>query len=137
MESIYAAKPWMKHYDKHVPEKLEHPTMAYADVLRKAFEEVPLRVAVHYMGTEIPCRKLDELSNQFAHFLIARGCRPGDPDSRSGDDQLQGRRQSHAGRPINVKIDTASPCLIMCAGGTTGAPKVIQFMTALPMSAVG
>ncbi|HQP29581.1 MAG TPA: AMP-binding protein [Syntrophales bacterium] len=78
MESIYAAKPWMKHYDKHVPEKLEYPTMAYADVLRKAFEEVPSRVAVHYMGTEIPYRKLDELSNQFAHFLMAKGCRPGD-----------------------------------------------------------
>ncbi len=78
MKSIYAAKPWLKHYDKNVPEKLEYHKMAYADVLRKAFREVPSRVAVHYMGTDISYLKLDELSNQFANFLIAKGCRPGD-----------------------------------------------------------
>jgi len=78
MGNTYAAKPWLKQYDKHVPEKLAYPAMACADVLRKAFQEVPSRVAVHYMGTEISYSKMDELSNQFAHFLIANGCSPGD-----------------------------------------------------------
>jgi long-chain acyl-CoA synthetase len=78
MESVYAVKPWLKHYDKNVPEKLEYPTMAYADALRKAFQEVPSRIAVHYMGTAITYRELDGMSNQFARFLMAKGCRPGD-----------------------------------------------------------
>jgi len=78
MEAVYAAKPWLVHYDKTVPEKLEYPSMSYADALRKAFREVPSRTAVHYMGTAISYRELDELSNRFARFLIAKGCRPGD-----------------------------------------------------------
>ncbi|NPU85243.1 MAG: AMP-binding protein [Syntrophaceae bacterium] len=78
MEDVYAAKPWLKHYDKTVPEKLEYPSLAYADALKKAFREVPSRVAVHYMGTAITYRELDGLSNQFARFLIEAGCRPGD-----------------------------------------------------------
>ncbi|HOG07702.1 MAG: AMP-binding protein [Syntrophales bacterium] len=78
MEDAYAAKPWLKHYDKNVPEKLDYPSMAYADALRKAFRDFPERVAVHYMGTAIPYRDLDAFSNQFARFLTAKGCRPGD-----------------------------------------------------------
>ena len=214
MESIYASKPWLKHYDKHVPEKLAYPTMAYADVLRKAFEEVPSRIAVHYMGTEISYRQLDELSNQFANFLIARGCCPGDtvgshlpniPAAYIGSAGIQKAGCVFTGvsplltaeelvyqlndsgakvlitadvlfpvamkavgetkvevvvvasvfddlpqeipvspvtpipgvetisfkdaigampaDPVNVKIDPASPCLMMYTGGTTGAPK--------------
>jgi acyl-CoA synthetase (AMP-forming)/AMP-acid ligase II len=78
MEDVYAAKPWLKHYDKTVPEKLDYPTLSYADALKKAFREVPSRVAVHYMGTEITYRELDGLSNRFARFLMETGCRPGD-----------------------------------------------------------
>ncbi len=78
MEDVYAAKPWLKHYDKNVPEKLDYPSLAYADVLKKAFREVPSRVAVHYMGREITYRELDGLSNRFARFLMETGCRPGD-----------------------------------------------------------
>ena len=78
MDSVYAVKPWLKHYDKNVPEKLEYPTMAYADAIRKAFQEVPSRIAVHYMGAAITYRELDGMSNQLARFLIAKGCRPGD-----------------------------------------------------------
>jgi len=78
MEDVYAAKPWLKHYDKNVPEKLDYPSLAYADVLKKAFREVPTRVAVHYMGREITYRELDGLSNRFARFLMETGCRSGD-----------------------------------------------------------
>jgi len=78
MGNAYAAKPWLKHYDREVPERLEYPSISYADALRKAFREVPERVAIHYMGTAISYRELDGLSNRFARFLIDRGCRPGD-----------------------------------------------------------
>jgi acyl-CoA synthetase (AMP-forming)/AMP-acid ligase II len=78
MGSVYAVKPWLKHYDKNVPKKLEYHKMAYADALRKAFQEVPCRVALIYMEKAITYRELDDLSNRFARFLIEKGCRPGD-----------------------------------------------------------
>lgn len=78
MKSVYAAKPWLKHYDKTVPEKLQYPEIAYADFIKKAFQEVPSRVALHYMGRAITYRELDGLTNQFARFLIKQGCQPGD-----------------------------------------------------------
>jgi len=78
MESVYSMKLWLKHYDKNVPEKLEYPNITYSDALRKAFQEVPSRVAVQYMGTAITYCELDGMSNQLARFLIAKGCRPGD-----------------------------------------------------------
>lgn len=78
MDDAYAAKPWLKHYDRTVPEKLAYPSISYAELLKKAFREVPSRVAVQYMGRDIPYAELDELSNRFARFLIGKGCRPGD-----------------------------------------------------------
>ncbi|NPU83460.1 MAG: AMP-binding protein [Syntrophaceae bacterium] len=78
MDDVYAARPWLRNYDRAVPEKLEYPSISYADALRKAFQEVPSRVALLYMGTEITYRELDELSDRFARFLIETGCRPGD-----------------------------------------------------------
>jgi acyl-CoA synthetase (AMP-forming)/AMP-acid ligase II len=78
MEDAYAAKPWLRHYDPAVPEKLAYPSIPYAELLRKVFREVPTRVAVHYLGTAITYRELDDLSSRLARFLIEKGCRPGD-----------------------------------------------------------
>ncbi len=78
MSDVYEAKPWLNHYDQSIPKKLEYPAVSYAEALQKAFQEVPSRVALIYVGTEITYRELDELSNRFARFLIEAGCRPGD-----------------------------------------------------------
>ncbi|HOI72852.1 MAG TPA: AMP-binding protein [Syntrophales bacterium] len=78
MSDVYAAKPWLNHYDQSIPKKLEYPDISYAEALQKAFQEVPSRVALIYVGTEITYRELDEQSNRFARFLIETGCRPGD-----------------------------------------------------------
>lgn len=78
MEDVYAKKPWLKFYDREVPPHLTYPSSTYGDFIRRAFDGVPDRVALHYLGTSITYRQLDLLSNQFARFLISRGCATGD-----------------------------------------------------------
>ena len=79
MADVYASKPWLKSYDKHVPPTItDYPQMSCAEAMREAFEDVPDRMAINYMGTSISFREFDAYSNQFARFLIHQGCRPGD-----------------------------------------------------------
>jgi long-chain acyl-CoA synthetase len=78
MEEAYASKPWLKFYDQHVPPSLSYPQISFADYIRQAFDGFPDRVALYYLGTAITYRQLDALSNQFARFLIANGCKAGD-----------------------------------------------------------
>jgi long-chain acyl-CoA synthetase len=79
MDDVYSSKPWLKSYDKHVPPTItDYPQMSCAEAMREAFNGVPDRMALNYMGTSISFREFDTYSNQFAHFLIHQGCRPGD-----------------------------------------------------------
>jgi long-chain acyl-CoA synthetase len=79
MDDVYASKPWLKSYDKHVPPTItDYPQMSCAEAMREAFDGVPDRMALNYMGAGISFREFDTYSSQFAHFLISQGCRPGD-----------------------------------------------------------
>jgi len=79
MDDVYASKPWLKSYDKHVPPTIiDYPQMSCAEAMREAFDGVPDRVAINYMGTSISFHEFDTYSSQFTHFLIDQGCRPGD-----------------------------------------------------------
>ena len=78
MSDPYAAKPWLKYYDEHVPPSLEYPAKTYAQVFHEATTNIPTRVAVYYMGRGITYHELDNLSNRFAHFIKTCGLAPGD-----------------------------------------------------------
>ncbi len=78
MSDIYSMKPWLKFYDKNVKPALEYPRISYAQYAREAFEKLPNRVALYYLGKNIKYRDLDIFSNRFAHFLIENGCHAGD-----------------------------------------------------------
>jgi acyl-CoA synthetase (AMP-forming)/AMP-acid ligase II len=78
MSDPYTAKPWLKHYDKHVPHSLDYPAKTYAEVFREAATYIPTKVAVYYMGKGITYHELDNLSNRFANFLQKSGLKPGD-----------------------------------------------------------
>ena len=79
MDDVYSCKPWLKSYDKHVPPTItDYPQMSCAEAMREAFDGVPDRMALNYMGTSISFREFDTYSSQFAHFLIHQGCCPGD-----------------------------------------------------------
>jgi len=78
MSDPYARKPWLKHYDSHVPEHLEYPRKTYPQMFREGTMERPAGVALYYLGREITFHELDTLSNRFAHFLKQHGLKPGD-----------------------------------------------------------
>ena len=79
MDDVYSSKPWLKSYDKHVPPTItDYPQISCAEAMREAFDGVPDRMALNYMGTSISFREFDTYSNQIAHFLISQGCRAGD-----------------------------------------------------------
>ncbi|HEY9162167.1 MAG TPA: AMP-binding protein [Desulfomonilia bacterium] len=77
MNDAYSKKPWISSYDKEVPESLEYPDVSYQDFIRDAFDKMPDRAALHYMGRMFSYRELDNLSNRFAHFLEEEGSAPG------------------------------------------------------------
>jgi long-chain acyl-CoA synthetase len=74
----YSLKPWLKHYDAHVPANLAYPWMSFIDMARKCFREVPDRAAMVYIDTVISFKELDVMSNKFASFLLDRGIKQGD-----------------------------------------------------------
>jgi long-chain acyl-CoA synthetase len=78
MKDSDAKKPWLVSYDKDVPATMEYPNVSYAEFIRDAFESLPGRVALHYMGKGFTFRELDGLSNRFAHFLLEAGSAAGD-----------------------------------------------------------
>ena len=78
MSDAYSSKPWLKFYDKHVPENMEYPEKVYPEIFQETVEMVPERVAVYYMGKGITFRELDILSNKFAHYLKAKRVKPGE-----------------------------------------------------------
>jgi len=78
MENMYDKKPWLKFYDKGVPYSLKYPSMSYGDYVRRSFDTFTDRIALYYMDGSMTYRELDKLSNQFAHFIISRGCKAGD-----------------------------------------------------------
>jgi len=78
MSDPYTAKPWLKHFDEHVPHSLDYPEKTYAEVFREAAAYIPTKVAVYYMGRGITYHELDNLSNRFARFLKKNGLNPGD-----------------------------------------------------------
>ena len=78
MDDPYAHKPWLKHYDNHVPQTLNYLNKTYAELYREATSHIPARIALYYMGRGITYHELDKLSNRFAHFLIKNGLKPGD-----------------------------------------------------------
>ena len=78
MSDPYAAKPWLKHYDDHVPHSLNYSDKTYAEVFREATTHIPSRTAIYYMGRGITYHEIDKLSNRFAHFLKQSGLEPGD-----------------------------------------------------------
>ena len=78
MNDPYALKPWLKHYDDHVPHSLNYSNKTYAELFREATTHIPSRTAVYYIGRGITYHELDKLSNRFAHFLKKSGLKPGD-----------------------------------------------------------
>lgn len=78
MNDPYASKPWLKHYDKHISDKLTYTNKLYSDLFSEAVGKVRNRVAIYYHGLPVTYDQLDKMSNKFANFLNAQGAKQGD-----------------------------------------------------------
>ena len=77
-DGFYASKPWLKHYDKHVPEYLEYENKPFNLKFREVVERVGDNPALVYMDNILTFGEVDELSNRLAAFFIDIGLGPDD-----------------------------------------------------------
>ncbi len=77
-DEVYASKPWLKHYDDHVPEFLEYEDKPYNVKFKEAVERVGDNIALIYMDTILTFKDVDRLSNQLAAYFLEIGLKPDD-----------------------------------------------------------
>ncbi|HEV8636722.1 MAG TPA: long-chain fatty acid--CoA ligase [Chloroflexota bacterium] len=76
--SVYAERPWTRHYDPGVPSTLTYPETTLPDLLLERVGEHPERPAVIFYNRVLTYRRLAEASQRFAAALAGLGVRPGD-----------------------------------------------------------
>ena len=76
---MYAERFWKKNWDEGVedlaPEDYE---TTFVQMIKQAFDEVPDKTALGYLGVDISFSELDHYANQFACMLIENGFQKGD-----------------------------------------------------------
>jgi long-chain acyl-CoA synthetase len=78
MTDPYASKPWVAHYDAHVPPSLQYAEETLPQLLRAVARRVADRPALHFMGRSLTFAELDGVAERAARYLIDRGVRPGE-----------------------------------------------------------
>jgi len=74
----YLAKPWLRYYQKGVPDTVDVPLESIPQAFDKATERAPGRRAVVFYGREISYRELRDATDRFACALADLGVRKGD-----------------------------------------------------------
>ena len=76
---MYADRFWKKNWDEGVKdlEPNEFET-TYVKLIEQAFEEVPDKTAMGYLGVDVTFGELDKYANRFANMLIKNGFEKGD-----------------------------------------------------------
>ena len=75
---MYEKKPWLKFYDKHVPEYIDYPRTTMYNAVLKTSEKYPDSIAYDFMGYESTYKQLIEQIDQCAKALFNLGLRKGD-----------------------------------------------------------
>src|SRR2546422_9918267 len=78
MTSIYAARPWLKHYDYWVRSNLSYPGRSLADILNITAVERPDRPATQFLGAELTYQDLKQQADALAASLARMGIVKGD-----------------------------------------------------------
>lgn len=71
-------KPWFKHYDPGVPQRVEVPDTTVHGILEQTAREHPDQVCTIFKGAELTFAEMNDLSDRLAAGLAARGVRKGD-----------------------------------------------------------
>ncbi|OUM87599.1 MAG: acyl-CoA synthetase [Bacillus thermozeamaize] len=78
MASVYAHKPWLKHYPAFVPSELPLPQKSMIDLFEESVRRAGEAPAIHYFYETISYRRLNDLADRFATLLARWGVGPGD-----------------------------------------------------------
>jgi len=73
MESPYAARPWLDHYDYWVRPHMNYPRRPLHEILRITAVEVPQRPATAFLGAQLTFSQIKEQSDQLAMALSRLG----------------------------------------------------------------
>ncbi|MFW9772923.1 MAG: AMP-binding protein, partial [Candidatus Thorarchaeota archaeon] len=75
---MYETKPWLKFYDKYVPEHIDYPETTIYNAVKQTAEKYPDSIAYDFMGYESTYRKMIEEIDQCAKALSNLGLKEGD-----------------------------------------------------------
>ncbi len=76
---MYAQRFWKKNWDEGVEDlKPEVYETTYVKMIKQAFDDVPDKTALAYLGVEMTFSELDRYANQFACMLMENGFQKGD-----------------------------------------------------------
>ncbi len=77
-ESIYLNKPWLKSYEKGVPEFVKYEDICLPAILDRSAKQFPNHPALIFQGTTIPFGALKDMVDRFAACLTDFGVKKGD-----------------------------------------------------------
>ncbi|MFX1376413.1 MAG: AMP-binding protein [Promethearchaeota archaeon] len=75
---MYEKKPWLKFYDKHVPENIDYPKTTMYNALVNTSRNYSNSIAYDFMGNESTYRQLIKQIDQCAKALTSLGIKKGD-----------------------------------------------------------
>ena len=77
-ESIYLKKPWLKSYEKGVPERISYEEICMPDILDRTAKQFPDKPALIFQGYTMTYRQLKDMVDRFATCLTDFGVKQGD-----------------------------------------------------------
>jgi long-chain acyl-CoA synthetase len=77
-ESIYQNKPWLKSYEKGVPETIRYEEICMPDILDRTAKQFPDKTALIFQGFTLNFKELKDMVDRFATCLTAFGVKQGD-----------------------------------------------------------
>ena len=76
--SIYQSKPWLKSYEKGVPETLKYEEICMPDILDRTAKQFPDKTALIFQGFTLNFKELKDMVDRFATCLTTFGVKQGD-----------------------------------------------------------
>ena len=73
-----AERPWLKFFEKGVPENVQYEHICLPDVLDRSARTFPDNMALLFQGYQITFGELKEMVDRFATLLVAFGIKKGD-----------------------------------------------------------
>ena len=74
----YESKPWLKSYEKGVPEYVQYEELTMPDYLEKSAKDFPDKTAMVFVGYKLTYRQFKDQVDRFATCLTDFGIKKGD-----------------------------------------------------------